>query len=745
MSISKKKYLLFQNHTNIVLVKDTLYHIEAKLARRAGLKGPTGCGKTIMVSDYIMAVSQALKGNVAFVLLTIGDGNLPDQAKASFLNSLLYSGINVYDIKESLTTCSEGIKNCVIVAGWEELNRHDNKTGKRTNIVMRESENTNFPDLCKLTKNNNIPIIVIIDESHDTSDTASSKDIIELISPAYILEVSATLRGNCDWVHTITYAEVVKEEMVKDSVHTITFPHLAEGVREAANKLLELLDLAKRAGAKFFPKVLVFLPNDNDSSNELKVIIDILHDEYGWTEGKDIKIVLSKHKTKGWEACKGVAGNMDETKFLITKEAISTGVDTTSVSIILQARPGKSESAKMQKIGRGFRMPEQKYYSKEFEKLNTLYYIVDQSLIADLSWDGVEEIKHLQKCTSYIRKEFIELAASIVLAGSYYERKVPFFEEDTLAFEKLFRIPFLDKLEGWQDKFNLDTVYTFQTNDGLWNYDTHEHKSLTSISSNANKDDIRLIFNKKMRSMLNHLWKHIDIIRDAVREYMEQKSGDVVSADDVMTFTLNNIIALQSLIGDTIDEVSIEDDNKRVSVSFDYTPKHTIEFIRDPDESERKETKKCLYQPYFQDGKHKSSAENRFANDLDDDSSYIGRNITFWLKNLDSKYGESFSLTYPGIDKDKTFYPDFITKLKDGRIGIFEVKDGDLDRETDNKMDALISEFRSQPNILCGIVRFENGLWSLYRGNGKERLQDLMHRHLSVPVNSGSLVAVSAI
>ena len=176
------------------------------------------------------------------------------------------------------------MRNCVVVAPWDMLNRHDRKNRQRTNIVMKEGDTLSFPEVCTITREAKVPIVLVIDESHIAAETAISQEVIDLIGPSYILYVSATLRNKVDFQHTITYREVADEQMVKDSIHVTTFPEFREGVRNGADKVKELIDLAQGAGAKFSPKALLFLPNDSDKSVEIEAVLDILQSEYGWTE-----------------------------------------------------------------------------------------------------------------------------------------------------------------------------------------------------------------------------------------------------------------------------------------------------------------------------------------------------------------------------------------------------------------------------------------------------------------------------
>ena len=75
---------------------------------------------------------------------------------------------------------------------------------------MKEGDTLSFPEVCTITREAKVPIVLVIDESHIAAETAISQEVIDLIGPSYILYVSATLRNKVDFQHTITYREVAE-------------------------------------------------------------------------------------------------------------------------------------------------------------------------------------------------------------------------------------------------------------------------------------------------------------------------------------------------------------------------------------------------------------------------------------------------------------------------------------------------------------------------------------------------------
>ena len=102
-----------------------------------------------------------------------------------------------------------------------------------------------------------------------------------------------------------------------------------------------------------------------------------------------------------------------------------------------------------------------------------------------------------------------------------------------------------------------------------------------------------------------------------------------------------------------------------------------------------------------------SEPERQFIDFLNDNSS----KIKWWFKN-----GES-EIKYFAIlrEDDQAFYPDFIIQLKDGRIGIFETKQGMTAKDATERAEALQKYIKEQnkkgKRIVGGIAIFINGTW----------------------------------
>ena len=91
--------------------------------------------------------------------------------------------------------------------------------------------------------------------------------------------------------------------------------------------------------------------------------------------------------------------------------------------------------------------------------------------------------------------------------------------------------------------------------------------------------------------------------------------------------------------------------------------------------------KKCSHKPFYYDFKFKT--EESFINYLE-----YSNKIEWWFKNGTSEHS-SFAIPYKDNDQSKLFYIDFIVKLKNGKIGLFDTKSGDTIKDSKAKLETI--------------------------------------------------------
>lgn len=147
-------------------------------------------------------------------------------------------------------------------------------------------------------------------------------------------------------------------------------------------------------------------------------------------------------------------------------------------------------------------------------------------------------------------------------------------------------------------------------------------------------------------------------------------------------------------------KMRIEQQNRPV---FSFKPSYAF-----TDDYETIEQKRCLLDPfYIKKDYNGRENEEKFIKYIDSSGK-----VEWWFKSRDE--GQNyFALKYFNTtDKlDKLFYPDWIIKLADGRIGIFDTKSG-MTLRTEGRARGLALKLRELGDrFLGGIVRYANGVF----------------------------------
>ena len=150
-------------------------------------ESPTGSGKTIMTAEFLSRLIDARLDGKKFAFVWIAVNKLHDQSRDSlkkyfdahaiWLRCSYFQELENRQIKE----------NEILFLNWASINKKDN-------IYIRANERDNNLDtVIARTKEAGRTVILIIDESHHTAQSAKSQEIIiDTIAPKITVEVSAT-------------------------------------------------------------------------------------------------------------------------------------------------------------------------------------------------------------------------------------------------------------------------------------------------------------------------------------------------------------------------------------------------------------------------------------------------------------------------------------------------------------------------------------------------------------------------
>jgi type III restriction enzyme len=599
----------------------------------------------------------------------------------------------------------------------------DKHDGRPINIAMQEGEKSNFPMMCDETKKN-VPIVLIIDESHTHADTEKSKRIRQqIIAPTYTILASATPTSNGDQIHKITYKEVARSGMIKKSIITQEFATYRDGVLSAAEQLQKLIVLAKETGVPFSPKMLLFVPNadKNGKNGKVEEILLLLKDKFNWDEKSGaIKLWVSgEGRSKNVEECKG---NLNETRVIITKEALDTGVDIPSIQVIVQLRPNKNVRVQIQKIGRGLRMPEQRHYQN---KLDALFFFTFTGFKEHVDWTDAKFLKEeLDKSEITIRPRFAEsLSKFPKIIGKHVERAISFIESEEDDFVSGFYPTFMEKvkvhIDGEGEKFILVKAFTQELNSFELNFDTKTVEKTGSKGHLASDSDTAIIYKHAMKEALKHTVKHLQCIEEVIEEAFDLH-GKTMN-EDRRVLILNNYELVCRLISETIRFCEQERVEKK-TVDIPFAPPVSYRF--NSVANDMYAGKNFLYDRYYTDraGK-KSDLERNFEEFL-----VNHKEVFWWSRNYDRAEG-SLSVAYIRTENGTlgNFYPDNIIQLLDGRVFIVDSKGDKSDPNEVPKRDALVACLAGT-NVIGGIVKDRDGNFYIDSGNGEESLNDLFEK-----------------
>lgn len=703
-------------------------------------KSPTGSGKTIMTAKYIQRVINEFEDDICFVWVSVGKGNLHIQSQKK-LDKIFEGSPKVsLLVDEFFGSRKEIEKNEVVVVNWEAINNKDNE-GNYTNTVMRDGEKTNFRQVLANTREIGRKIILIIDESHVGATTERANELRDEIKASIILEMSATpkfqphisevKRGLAGWVE-VFIQDVIDEEMIKKQLI------INEGLQDqqertidrnllesAYNKREELKKLYGNEESNVNPLVIIQLPNAEEGIDKKDSIIEYFKEKNITKDNKKLAIWLNEEKFN----LDNISDNTNTVEFLLFKQAIDTGWDCPRAQILLKFRETHSMIFERQTLGRILRMPEQHFYINDIINKAYVYtdYVGNVLNVIDEEFDFPRgNIRPIP-----INKQDDYKSIEVLSENVVYRKKDLIRELAKEAFNQL--IQELNLKSGLYDKnksilkskgFIFDTAKLTENIIGEIKIDTDELLSdvneFYGTETNVEIDEeraeqlFRRILRKQSTSLGNKRQVMFEVLRDSIYEFFFNYVLSFVEYEDlinriqklfVLNYNYKDNNFFNKLIIDVIDKYKNLKEDDLIDTFVYSNPNFNLpnKININPETHEQVNTEKYYYQVcYLQKGR--SKPEKAFEQ-------YIVKNadkIEYWCKNGDSG-SENFSVAYELEDLTRGFFPDYIIKFADGRIGIFDTKDKNDDSdETTAKAERLqiyIQEQNSKgKNLIGGIL-----------------------------------------
>jgi len=711
-------------------------------------QAPTGSGKTVMMAKFINEIifNELPEEDLCFLWISIGKGDLHKQTYKS-LRNIFDAAPNCYLLEEKYHGYEKLFETHeVVIVNWEKLRAKDNKTGEWKNRLMRDGELINFREIIQNTKLIHRKIIVIIDESHIGTTAERTKELREIIDAELTIEVSATptititssdiKKGNADHI-TVAPDDVIEAGMIKKKLlinSDISILNVDENtsqdiILEAAyEKRLEILKAYQDMGVNIDPLVLIQLPNADEGSVK-KEFAEKFLGNYGIKESNQkLAIWLSEEKTDNIDLISKLDNPIE---FLIFKQAIDTGWDCPRACILVKFRETHSIVFEIQTVGRILRMPEQKHYENEL--LNTGFIYTNTP--------NIEVAKNIFNPNYLIKNEKTKIKEDFenIKLKSYYKSRID-YGDITSSFHKVLDIVFCRELGFKTDFINFAKNTEIITNLGYdFKVSRHQEKIIFDTSLDTKElDDVSKTYTVNKSNLLDLKLSDGDIliefnklINNCLGEYVKSRSTPTVREAFYMWFIKyfgikpfnNGLIKIQSIV---IHPINADKFSLLLSKAIaEYKPYKLAEIKEKIEKQEKYFDWEIPKEEYYNSNDYekidyklnvyqncylqitRSAIEIEFEKYIETQTQFV----EFWYKNGDN--GKNyFGIKYIKDNLPHTFYPDYIIKFKDKRIGIFDTKSGITAETAKEKAECLQTYISTEningSNLFGGIIIIDN-------------------------------------
>jgi len=692
-------------------------------------KSPTGSGKTIMIAEFLKQLVEDREIRKLFSFIWTAPRQLHIQSRVKLENYFKESRTLECSFFEDLNDRKIG-KDEILFFNWERVNRADN-------VYIRDNEQDfNLSKVLGRTKEEGREIILVIDEAHHHAKSDISKDLIKMMGPKLTIEVSATPKmENPDELVNVPLEKVKVEGMIKKAVvlnegfinllkKGKIKSELSGGSEElvidaALKKREELLKVFRKEKKNINPLILVQLPNrigqlEDTMKNR---VIRILKDKYRISkENGKLAIWLSgEHVNKEY-----VEKNDSEVEILIFKQAIALGWDCPRAQILALFRFWKSLAFSIQTVGRIMRMPEPAggYYKEDILNYGYVYTNLDNIEIKeDIARD------YITIYTSNRRADYrsIDLLSCYSKRHREKTRLSPLFIERFLKETKKYKLK--KRIDRKAQKLNMRLIADWKAEDidVLAGARIVGDKKLTLSSF-----DLQRLFDFFVRENLTPFYpedRSVGRVKESIYHFFEQelKMKYDKEQEEIVRIVLNdkNVQHFVNVIDRVKTEYQKEVAKREPEIVYvrNWNPPKSLTLGEDYKEEKRK---KSIMQPFY--SKDGWRTENAFIEFLE-----RSENIEWWFKNGE-RDATFFAVPYKNKEW-KPFYIDFIVKLKNESIGLFDTKSGITLQVAKSKINGLYDyidrENKKSKRLFGGIVTNTNpqnyrGRWIFFNKPGKK-------------------------
>lgn len=729
----------------------------------------TGAGKTVMACQMLAGLMDELhdRGDsryqeVAFIWFAPRKLHIQsyEKLKGAFEETRTLRPVMFDELDQN-----EGIRpGEILFVNWESVN-------KENNVMVREGDcSLSLYEITDRTKEEfGLPIVAIIDEEHmfwsKTADKSAA--VLDRINPTVEIRISATPKtANPKEKVTVYRQDVIAAEMIKKEV--VLNPEIelnfsdelelnANLIKAALDKRNQIAEAYKAVGSNVNPLLLIQLPNDTKESmtaedtaiaDQVKKYLEVM-----------CGITTDNHRLAVWLA--GEKENLTDlekpdnlTEVLLFKEAIALGWDCPRAAVLLIFRKLQSDQFTIQTVGRIMRMPEQKHYQKEI--LNSGYVFTDiakdkiQIVTADAGYilnntitaHRRENLKNVNLPSSYTERPNVErnyLGPDFRKVLHEEARRFWDFVEGNL----LFSLEELAKLDNDEESNTLPDSDDLQIN---------ENRKKVANSLRLDVKNINIEIPQDVHFQNEEQVLEVDTVKYARKAteidrvfmaYIATKGHQFESkgrTDKIASYLLEILADFFGIYETEAKKVVLYHSNRP---KFDCIIDSALErYARIRDKARKESAAKRVFRKYGwevpeertydnetshieETGNHAllpfvqlnqaSNPEKDFVAYLEQNSQYID----WWYKNGD-KGKQHYAIEYTTGDEQakSLFYVDFVIRMKNGHIYLFDTKSIGSDVFASDKHNALlqyIKENTTEEQPLYGGVilrKDENWLFS---------------------------------
>lgn len=729
----------------------------------------TGAGKTVMACQMLAGLMDELhdRGDsryqeVAFIWFAPRKLHIQsyEKLKGAFEETRTLRPVMFDELDQN-----EGIRpGEILFVNWESVN-------KENNVMVREGDcSLSLYEITDRTKEEfGLPIVAIIDEEHmfwsKTADKSAA--VLDRINPTVEIRISATPKtANPKEKVTVYRQDVIAAEMIKKEV--VLNPEIelnfsdelelnANLIKAALDKRNQIAEAYKAVGSNVNPLLLIQLPNDTKESmtaedtaiaDQVKKYLEVM-----------CGITTDNHRLAVWLA--GEKENLTDlekpdnlTEVLLFKEAIALGWDCPRAAVLLIFRKLQSDQFTIQTVGRIMRMPEQKHYQKEI--LNSGYVFTDiakdkiQIVTADAGYilnntitaHRRENLKNVNLPSSYTERPNVErnyLGPDFRKVLHEEARRFWDFVEGNL----LFSLEELAKLDNDEESNTLPDSDDLQIN---------ENRKKVANSLRLDVKNINIEIPQDVHFQNEEQVLEVDTVKYARKAteidrvfmaYIATKGHQFESkgrTDKIASYLLEILADFFGIYETKAKKVVLYHSNRP---KFDRIIDSALErYARIRDKARKESAAKRVFRKYGwevpeertydnetshieETGNHAllpfvqlnqaSNPEKDFVAYLEQNSQYID----WWYKNGD-KGKQHYAIEYTTGDEQakSLFYVDFVIRMKNGHIYLFDTKSIGSDVFASDKHNALlqyIKENTTEEQPLYGGVilrKDENWLFS---------------------------------